>query len=126
MLEVPRPDLTFFNDLEPKEQEQFASLLIPFSAVASQALTNVAQTYAPSTYIFCSKDRALEFHTQQKMVSNNKQDGVAIREVSCDASHSPFLSRPKWLAGEIEGAVEWSQKKVLGWVPAGVEFLSTF
>lgn len=108
---MPRPDLFFYNDLKPEEQEHAASLLLPFSAVSSQPLNNVAQLFTPSTYILCSNDNAIRFDLQQKMIAAMKEDGVEIREVLCDTSHSPFLSKPKWLAREIDDALEWSRTK---------------
>lgn len=67
-------------------------------------------TYAPwleisSTYIMCSKDNALPFESQQKMVANAERviedhgcKGVKMNTTTLETSHTPFVSQPEKVA----------------------------
>jgi hypothetical protein len=62
--------------------------------VAIAAASNVCwDTDVPKVYIFCNKDRALEFEGQQRLlerVQGDTKGGWETYEMDC--GHSPFLS----------------------------------
>ena len=113
-LDVPHPDIYFYNDLTPEQQQYNAALLVPFSAPSSQPLNYFAPAYTSSTYLVCTNDNVMRLDVQQRMIARAREAGADIREVSCDASHSPFLSRPKWLAEQIGEAIAWSRTRTSG------------
>jgi pimeloyl-ACP methyl ester carboxylesterase len=57
--------------------------------------TGVAWRQLPSTYIICSKDKALSLTLQRRFAAR------ATTSTTWEASHSPFLSRPQLVAGLI-------------------------
>jgi pimeloyl-ACP methyl ester carboxylesterase len=62
------------------------------TASLTQRPRRLAWTARPTTYVVCSKDRAIPAWQQQQMAEN------ADRVVEMEAGHSPFLSKPDELA----------------------------
>lgn len=56
----------------------------------------------PRAYIRCENDRAITNEQQEQMIAERGVD----RELSLEASHSPFLSRPTETADALEAAAE--------------------
>ena len=95
------PDEIFYNDLSPSVAEKYVAALKPHSYPTFASQVTVAPwKVIPSTYILCEKDMAIPVAVQEGMVAMAK--GMAPNSFDvverCDASHSPFISQPEWLA----------------------------
>lgn len=109
LLDVFNTEVWFYADLDPEEQKRCAEALLPYTGSGgASALTNSAPEHAPTTYLFCSKDRAIRVDLQQSMVQEFLEAGFDFRKRECDAGHSPFLDRPSFVAKEISMAIQWS------------------
>lgn len=102
----------FYNDMTPKEQEYYTSLLKPWAVGGMQPVSHAAQSFVPPTYVICEEDKAIRPELQRSMIARAKQDGIDVREVVLNASHSPFISQPEAVAKEIEGAIAWSRQQI--------------
>lgn len=105
----------FYGDLPPEEAAQWVSRLQTQAAVTFDLATkNAAWKDIPSWYLIALQDKALAPETQRAFVKEAREylDQVGgpgtgmkrLRSQGIDASHSPFLSRPKETADFIESA----------------------
>jgi pimeloyl-ACP methyl ester carboxylesterase len=87
----------FYHDCSPKDQ-QWAKSKLTKQALAplstELALSAARFGSVPRSYIACTDDRAIGITFQEDMVAAS---GVE-RRFDLDASHSPFISRPRELA----------------------------
>ena len=98
------PKNAFYSDLQPPEQEYWASKLQHHTVIAQKTpLTKAAYTQIPVGYLYCENDQAMPLWLQHDMV---KQSGVKVQEMSCSAGHSPFLSQPDVFVDSIEKVVK--------------------
>ena len=83
----------FYEDCDPAAQ-RWALERLGHQPTASltQAPRHLAWTSKPTTYVVCTKDRAIPAWHQRQMAEN------ADRVIEMEASHSPFLSKPEELA----------------------------
>jgi hypothetical protein len=53
--------------------------------------------------VCCEKDNAIPLFAQEGMIAGAQQAAPSAFDVveKCDASHSPFLSQPEWLAEKL-------------------------
>ncbi|KAB8360704.1 hypothetical protein FH972_024440 [Carpinus fangiana] len=102
----------FYNDLEPAAQDYWVGeLRLATLTGHAKPTTYAAQRYFPTTYMHTSLDKTCEPALQQYMIQKNKEAGITgIREVTCEAGHSPFLSMPDKVVDEILVAIEHSQQ----------------
>ncbi|KAJ6084186.1 hypothetical protein N7486_010986 [Penicillium sp. IBT 16267x] len=91
------PIAVFYNDLSLEDASFWKSRLRKHSAAAFKDSSNVYAGWAdvPVSYIFCTNDCAIPIQSQEAMVKAAKEAGASISTRSLDASHSPFLSRPR-------------------------------
>ncbi|KAF2753372.1 alpha/beta-hydrolase [Pseudovirgaria hyperparasitica] len=96
------PATIFYNDLNAEAQKNWISKLKTFSyRMFYHKSTYAAWRHLPSWYIYCTLDNAIPHPVQQSMVQGT---GVNFRSVTLEASHSPFLSKPKETAYAIRNA----------------------
>ena len=105
------PEQIFYNDVTDKELvAKCAAALGP----EPLKITTETATYAPwkegfnVAYIFCELDNAIPIAAQKGMASQFPADAFTA---TMNASHSPFLSRPKELADHLVAALEHSKSK---------------
>jgi hypothetical protein len=98
------PDKIFYNDLSPSVAAHHISTLKPHSypTFASQ-LAVAPWKVIPSTYILCANDMAIPLAAQEGMIGMAQDVAPSSFDVveRCDASHSPFISQPEWLADKF-------------------------
>jgi pimeloyl-ACP methyl ester carboxylesterase len=88
-----------YRDCEPATQQWALQQLDAQSTVSfTQAPRQVAWRSRPSTYVVCTQDRTIPAWRQRRMAEH------ADRVIDLPASHSPFLSMPKRLAGVLTEA----------------------
>jgi len=101
------PKEIFYNDLSDSEAEPYIAALKPHSyPTFFSKLTVAPWKVIPSTYIVCANDLAIPIHAQEGMLAMAEGMAPGCFDVidKCDAGHSPFLSRPEWLAGRLINA----------------------
>ncbi|EMD87919.1 hypothetical protein COCC4DRAFT_200200 [Bipolaris maydis ATCC 48331] len=107
------PAQSFYQDLPPKAQEHWASLITGsvFESF-SQKTVNEAWRNIDVSYMHTLQDQALPPETQKAMVERIKGMGIPVKEIFVDCSHSPFLSRTqdvlKWI-NELAGLSKWNK-----------------
>lgn len=80
----------FYADCSPADTETAVNRLRPdLAAVGAQAPAAIAWHQTPSSYVICSRDRALSPTLQRRLARRSS------RTLELPASHSPFLSRPE-------------------------------
>jgi pimeloyl-ACP methyl ester carboxylesterase len=85
-----------YGDCDTRVQRRAITRLVPQLAVTStQTLSSAAWHTVPSTYVVCTLDRALPPSTQRRLAER------AGDTIELPTSHSPFFSRPEWLADVI-------------------------
>lgn len=89
---------TFYNDVPTALATDAVGRLRPFhvsgwSRVETTAIA--AWREVPTTYVVCTRDRAIHPDEQREMAKN------AGEVVEFDTGHSPFLSRPDLVAGLV-------------------------
>lgn len=91
------PEALFYNDLPPEDVSFWKSRLRKHSSATFKDSANVYAGWAdvPVSYIFCTNDGAIQIQIQEAMVKAAKEAGASITTRSLDASHSPFLSKPR-------------------------------
>lgn len=105
------PEHIFYNDVADKEL-----VAKSVAALGPEPLktTKETATYAPWKegfnvgYIFCELDNAISIAAQKAMASQFPADAFTA---TMNASHSPFLSRPKELADNLVAALEHAKSK---------------
>ncbi len=98
------PHDIFYNDLSPSASAPYISALKTHSYLTFASTVTVAPwKTVPSTYILCEKDNAIPVPGQDGMIAAAKQVVPESFDVveRCQASHSPFLSVPDWLAEKL-------------------------
>ncbi|KAH6721258.1 prolyl aminopeptidase-like protein [Leptodontidium sp. 2 PMI_412] len=98
------PKEIFYNDLSDSAAAPHIAALKQHSYLTfTSALTTAPWKTIPSTYILCEKDNAIPLQGQEGMIAGAKQVAPEAFDVveRCDASHSPFLSQPEWLAEKL-------------------------
>lgn len=94
------PRAVFYNDCDAEVAAESVDHLKQFSAKApEQTLDAAAWREVGSTYVICTKDKAIPPEAQEAM------SGRASRVTRMDASHSPFLSKPGALAHILRGTL---------------------
>lgn len=94
------PRAIFYNDCTAEVAQEAVAHLKQFSARASEQTLEAAACHeVGSTYVICTKDKAIPPEAQEAM------SGRARRAIRMDASHSPFLSRPGALAHILRGTL---------------------
>jgi len=98
------PEKIFYNDLSPAVAAPYISSLKPHSYTTFSSTLSVAPwKVIPSTYIVCTNDQAIPLAGQEGMIGMAKSMAPNSFDVleKCDASHSPFISQPEWLAEKL-------------------------
>lgn len=89
----------FFSDCTAADVEAAVTRLRPVSPSSMTGLPcDEPWRNKPSSYIFCTRDRALPLEAQQAFAA-----GLSGTTHSLDSSHSPFWSRPAEVAEIITG-----------------------
>jgi pimeloyl-ACP methyl ester carboxylesterase len=89
------PESVFYSDCDPATAAAAAARLTPQSmSSCTTPLQAVGWASTPSTYVVADRDTALPAAVQEAMAAGRTRD---VRHV--DSAHSPFLSRPRELAG---------------------------
>jgi hypothetical protein len=103
-VEPEDPATIFYNDLPKAVQDEQISKLGTFSyRMYFQKTTWAPYKEVASTFVYCTKDNAIPLPVQQGMV---KGSGAQFKEITVEASHSPFLSRVDGVVDAIIGAAE--------------------
>lgn len=98
---VHNPENVVYNDMVPEEVEKAVASLIPFAyKPMATPLKFAAWKVLPSTYLYCTKDNAIPYAIQKKMVEGTAK-GINVDTEVIEASHSPFYSEPEMLAKAI-------------------------
>jgi pimeloyl-ACP methyl ester carboxylesterase len=93
LIDVINPAHVFYNDLTEAEADAAIAHLRPQSAKSfSDKLTAAAWRTIPSTYVVATDDNAFPPRAQRQM---SQRCGTRYE---LDASHSPFLSNPDYVA----------------------------
>jgi pimeloyl-ACP methyl ester carboxylesterase len=104
-----------YNDLSPEEGRHWVSKLRPHAAATFSTPGNYAAWKdIPAWYLIAQQDQAIKAEAQRAFVQEAREylDRVGgpgagermLRSEEIDASHSPFLSRPRETADFIERA----------------------
>ena len=88
---------SFYGDSSPEVSEALASRLRPMPAPGAGRVDQSSPAWreVPSTYVVCTRDRAIDPATQRTMA---RHAGTVLE---WDADHSPFLTRPSEIAALI-------------------------
>ena len=89
---------SLYHDCDPQVAAECMAQLRPFACVGWDLVeTSAAPAWClyPTTYLVCTKDRAINPDDQRAMAAK------AGDAVELDTSHSPFLSRPRQVADLI-------------------------
>jgi hypothetical protein len=90
----------FYGECTPEVAAYAQSMLRPEALAAFPVPVHVTEAGAgaiPRAYIECLRDQAITHDLQRHMQARVRCDSV----VSIDTDHSPFLSRPGELAGQL-------------------------
>ena len=99
---VHDPVFLFYNDLGEEEQQHWASKLHLQSFISvRKPQTYEGHKYHPLTYLFCTNDQGMPLEVQKGMA---EKSGIEYDSETCDAGHSPWLSRPEVVLGLIKKA----------------------
>jgi pimeloyl-ACP methyl ester carboxylesterase len=99
-IEADRPEEIFYNDVSSETTAESVRRLKHFSSRATQQPQDgAAWRELPSTYVVCEKDNAIPSPAQEAM----SQRASRVRRM--DASHSPFLSKPREIAEILRDAL---------------------
>ncbi|PBP23039.1 protein-tyrosine phosphatase [Diplocarpon rosae] len=94
----------FYNDLSDDAAAPHVWALRQHSYLAfASTLTAAPWKTVPSTYVLCEADHAIPLPVQEGMIAAAKEAAPSAFDVveRCGAGHSPFLSRPDWLADRL-------------------------
>lgn len=100
------PDLSragevFYGDCDPATQEWAIGRLKPqCNAAFIVPVARPAWKVIPSTYIICARDAAMPAELQRNVFAPR-----AERVLELETSHSPFLSRPAWVADALAAEI---------------------
>ncbi|KAH7369821.1 prolyl aminopeptidase-like protein [Rhexocercosporidium sp. MPI-PUGE-AT-0058] len=104
VLNPANPQEIFYNDLTPSAAAPHIAALKQHSyPTLASKLTTAPWKTIPSTYILCEKDNAIPLQGQEGMIAGAREEAPEAFDVveRCEAGHSPFLSKPEWLAGKL-------------------------
>jgi len=99
-----QPEKIFYNDLSEEVAAPYIAAIKPHSYRTFSSKQSVAPwKIIPSTYIVCEQDQAIPLPVQDGMIGMAQQMAPKSFDVveRCSASHSPFISQPKWLAEKL-------------------------
>ncbi|KAL1612799.1 hypothetical protein SLS60_001028 [Paraconiothyrium brasiliense] len=92
----------FYADLDDATATRWVERLLPFSYQTYFSKTRyAAYVDVPSTFIFCTEDKAIPPPVQEMMVAGAEQQGAKFGRTTIGASHSPMISQP----GEVFEAI---------------------
>jgi hypothetical protein len=98
----------FYNDMSSEEGDKWAAKLLHHcTGVYSSTTTYAAWRHIPSTYVVCTQDKStFTPEIVDMMIKGGKEMQPTAFDVveTCDAGHSPMISRPEWLAGVLRRA----------------------
>jgi pimeloyl-ACP methyl ester carboxylesterase len=97
---------TFFHDCDRDLVDWAAARLVPQSlepVLEPISLPRLAAAELPRSYVVCLQDRAFP-----PRVSRQQARRLGVQPLTIDSSHSPFLSKPRLLAGLLLRAVDTS------------------
>lgn len=98
----------FYNDLAAEEAEAAAGRLRPHSFGTFRSPVGYeAWRIVPTTYLYCTLDKAVPIAAQRAMVEQTAGD-VDVRTDTLESGHSPFFKCPDDVAASIERAVRAS------------------
>jgi len=101
------PEQVFYNDIAPEIAAKYVAALKTHSYPTFSSVQTVAPwKVIPSTYIACERDLAIPIQVQDGMVAKARAKVSTAFDVveRVDASHSPFISQPQWLADKLAEA----------------------
>lgn len=88
----------FYGDCEPEAASHAANLLVPQASGHGRGVVqSAAWERTASHFILCSNDRAMSPVLQLQMAMR------CTTSETLDAGHSPYISRPRYIAGVIVG-----------------------
>lgn len=98
---------SFYNDIERERAEKLAKENVTHNYMAAVEKTKYAPWRdLPTTYVFCSRDKAILPPLQEALLKDVVDvGGSGIVTESIEAGHCPFLSRPGDVQRIVEGAV---------------------
>ncbi len=94
-LDSDRAIAGLYHECSPEQQQWAAGLLGRQTLASFRGVRRAPDTGAPSRYLLCQHDRALDPSLQERMAENCDE----VTELSSD--HSPFLSHPAECADAI-------------------------
>lgn len=96
----------FYGDLSREQQETWVGRLKEhdFDTIMKSPVTYAAWKHVPSTFIFCTEDKAISYQTQLEIVERARKEAMLLRTERLEASHSPFLSMPEAVVDAIRRA----------------------
>lgn len=98
---------TFYNDINPETAKSLADSLLPQATLAYESPASAQAWAEPAfegklAFLKCTQDQALPLLLQDMFV---ERSGVKWTVGSIDAGHSAWASKPKEVAGLVEGFV---------------------
>ncbi|CZR64208.1 uncharacterized protein PAC_14106 [Phialocephala subalpina] len=110
IVEAANPQEILYNDISPQSlvDELISKIQTHSYPTFSSQLTVAPWKTIPSTYILCEKDNAIPIFAQEGMVAAAKAMAPNAFDTveRVDASHSPFISQPEWLAEKLVKAAQ--------------------
>lgn len=109
LVEPDQPEEIFYNDLEPAVAGPLIEKLKPHAYRTFWSEMTVAPwKEVKATYVMCSLDNAIPLPVQELMVGMARDLAPGSFDVveRLEASHSPFISKPKELAEILLRAAE--------------------
>ena len=91
----------FYQDLDDETVAQLVKFLRPQSLGAFwSTTTHAAWRIIPTTYVLCTADRPSTVVAARYLIDTAKASGKHMidRVMEVDTGHSPFISRPEWVA----------------------------
>lgn len=106
------PSYLFYNDLPETEAELWTSRLRKHSLAAIRDKEDVYGGWldVPCWYLKCTKDQAIVPEAQRMLIEIAREMGADVTVKEIEASHSPFLSRPRETVDFITNAAEAFRK----------------
>ena len=101
-----KPEEIFYNDMPEDLQKSAIASLKSFSyQVFHSKMQHASWQVIPSTFLYCSQDKAIPPFIQEMMVKEVAK-GYEIRTETVDAGHSPFVMKAEETAAAIRRAAE--------------------
>ncbi|TGO45105.1 hypothetical protein BCON_0423g00070 [Botryotinia convoluta] len=99
----------FYNDVSRNEAQKYVEMLKEHSyKTFDSPVTTEPWRHIPSTYVVCEEDKAIPLEAQLGMIRGAQEiaEGSFGTIERTNASHSPFISQPEWLAEKLIKAAE--------------------